>query len=254
MDCVTSDAGAAWGFFVRSASVDDSPTTCSTTTRVDIVRSDGKGYITAADAGIEVTISGAPTFSALYVAQSLELTLLGDLNGDGDAEVLVSRVTKEFEGFGEVDRKVWTLEGRNLIPYAPTRALVIIAVADIDKDGHIDFLTRGPYADVRGESPQSDESYPVVPPMFAVHALPHGVLSATDAPAVEYARRQCSEAGDDRATIIVCERLRGRSETEVIAEEKRRGCVDFDQDSSRPDSCEKWIPAVAHVNPPLRIE
>jgi hypothetical protein len=69
---------------------------------------------------------------------------------------------------------------------------------------------------------------------------PGGVLSQSDAATRAYAARECA-AASEKNERVVCDRLRGKTEVDVLADSKKAG----DQ--------EPWIPALAAVTPPFRI-
>lgn len=197
---------ATWAIAVDHASVDAE---CATHVTVKLVRLDG-------DAG---EASGAPMDAideAWHVRNAFALRALSDYDGDGSPEILVEHSISAHSGGTTSDASVWTMSAHGIERYAPAAKIEIAGAEDIDADGRIDLLTRGPYGKVG-----VDESYmsPQAPTIFAAHAMPDGTFLEGDPTARTYARDKCRtaahslkstrEAAADDALAIVCARLHG---------------------------------------------
>jgi hypothetical protein len=252
LDCVVDSRGAAWGFEVLSVKVSTDHDQCSVDVRAGVVRSDGPNRTNAAvDAGLALAEGGQPGFQ--WTVESGRLRVLGDYDGDGRDEVLVTREWWEHEGGRGVVSTVWTSSGGSPTPYAPARGLVIEDVDDADGDGRLDLVTRGPYGSIEASSALG-YTYPIGPAIFLQHVQTDGSFSMTDAVAVAYTKTRCATTVGDDAVTMACDRMRGKSEAAVLADRKAAGCVDFKGDPNRyPQSCPDWMPTLAAVAPPFRL-
>ncbi len=251
LDCTSDDAGAAWGFEVRTVNVKLQYDECVVSTDVDLVRSDGAGRIRApAGAGLALSQEGSPGY--VWGVESARVRVLGDYDGDGDQEVLVTREFWGHEAERGSESSVWTMKRSALERYAPASSVVVYDVVDADHDGKQDLVTRGPYANIRAWSALGF-SYAHGPAIFLAHALADGTFSMTDPVAVAFTKAKCAAATEDNE-LLACERVRGKTESAVLAARKRAGCVDFLEDPQRyPQSCPKWMPDLAAITPPLRF-
>ena len=249
LECAMDDAGAAWGFEVRRARQTLANGGCDAIDDVDPVRADGSARVRL-DAGFRLTTAAVD--GLVLQRSAAHVQLLGDYDGDGDQEALLVHEWSEHEGTGGAVSEVWTFASGVASRYAPAAGIDVTRAEDVDGDGKLDLVTAGPYAKVTAWAPIGF-SYPIGPPIFVEHALADGTFSMTDAVAVAFTRRRCAAARED-AEKIVCDRLRGESEAGALAARKKAGCVDFLEDPARyPESCAKWMPALAAVRPPLRI-
>jgi len=250
--CVVDPAGAGWGFEVSHVGSDAKYDSCTTTVAVDVVRRDDRGLARAApDAGLGLVLgeSGSPGFR--WNIENALVKPLGDWDGDGRAEVLVTRDFWAHEGERGDDSRVWTYRRGALVPYAPAEGLTIVDTLDADGDGKVDLVTRGPYASIRGSSALG-YTYANGPAIFLAHVGHGGTLSQNDAVAMAFTASKCSAATEQNETLA-CARLRGASAADVIADLKKSGCVDFRGDPTRQGSCDRWIPELLAVTPPFRL-
>ena len=206
LPCVTVGS-ATWAIAVDHATVDAE---CATQITVKLVR-------LGADAGVEA--SGAPidaneTWSA---RNTFTIRDLGDYDGDGSPEVLVEHSIDAHSAGTRTDATMWTIHGARVGRYAPAAKIVIAGAEDVDGDGRIDLLTRGPY-----ESIEADESYMsprIAPAIFVAHSMSDGTFLEGDPASRAYTRGKCKaaarslagtrEAADEDALAIVCAALHG---------------------------------------------
>jgi hypothetical protein len=250
LSCLVDDAGVGWGFEVRDAgSVREGD--CTTTVSLGILRNDGR-LLSAAEPGTELILSEEADHGLVFQTGKETIEPLGDYDGDGHQEVLITRHWWAHEGGSGRHSTVWTFDGHGPHPYLPASDIGIEGTADADHDGKVDLVTRGPYDRVEAFS-QVGYEYPIGPTIFLAHALPDGKFSSTDAVSVAYTEAACKTATEQNEKIV-CDRLRGKTEADVLADAKKSGCVDFKEDPNRyPQSCQAWIPELAAIQPPFRI-
>ena len=232
--CLVDHAGVAWGFEVTSAKTSVADQQCTTRADVRLARRDAAGRV-ATGPTLHLATDGVPGYAFSWDAARVRD--LGDWDEDGNDEVLVVEDGHDHEGGGHGSSAVWTFASGALAPYARAASVRIAGAEDIDGDGKVDLLTCGPYCGVLAEG---YDWYSVGPIFFAEHVGAGGALSSSDAAARAFTARKCG-AASEKNELIVCDRMRGKTEAAVLADSKKAG----DQ--------EPWIPALAAVAPPYRI-
>lgn len=187
--------------------------------------------------------------------QALNRFQIGDVDGDGTAEVLYGIYT---HGEGEFDWKsqLLTLKEDKLVPMSLPNDYTAEAIKDVDKDGLFDVITNGPYAkiyygtDIGGAEPWFSQKG-----LFIIHSLGGTRFSMDDELAVKKIKKSCPQKklpqGDEfdyrgrppkkkhqpdwrNPLQIVCARVYGTpaqkvkallwTQCETIAEESIGGC------------------------------
>ncbi len=234
--CVVDRAGVGWGFEVTSAKVTVTNDQCTTRVDVKLVRRDAFGLVASSPGPIfHLATDGVPGYAFSF--EDARLRNLGDWDGDGSDEMLVVDAGHDHEGGSHGSATVWTFASGALARYAPASKIAIDGAEDIDGDGKVNLLTRGPYGSVLAEG---YDWYSVGPVFFAEHVAAGGSLSSNDAASRAFTARKCVTAAEKNERIV-CERMRGKTEAAVLADSKKAG-----------DS-ETWIPALAAIAPPYRI-
>ncbi len=195
---------------------------------------------------------------------SVALTVLGafDYDGDDDPEILLEGVAAE-EGPDPRTFEAWTFRGGKIVAYAPLAGADVREVKDLDGDGRPDVLGAGPYARVDAESAIGGR-YPVAPSFFAMHALPSGAFSRTDAVARAFSMSKCpaqptlelggsplpTQFDEDVAHIVVCAKLWGATAADVAAAWKK---VCGGVDASGGTDCQPWPKELGAIAPPFKL-
>jgi len=224
-----SIGAATWGIAADHASVNAD---CETNVSVKLVRIEG-------DAGEK---SGAMMDATEHwsTQNTFALRALSDYDGDGSPEILLEHSIEAHSAGTRTRASIWTMHA-GIERYAPAEKIDIAGTEDVDGDGRIDLLTRGPFGAV-----EADEGYmsaDITPAIFVAHALPDGTFSTDDRVVRAYARDHCRtaarsiagtrEAASDDALAIVCARLHGVT----LAD----------------DSGSSWRSRLAAISPPFEL-
>jgi hypothetical protein len=189
-----------------------------------------------------------------------------DYDRDGSPELALVLRAHHHEGPVFQQAHVWSFTEGGVFLYERALGLRLTDVRDVDGDGRPDLLTHGPY-DEPSAACGSDFATQVHGPALALHALPDGSFSGTDAAARAFARTACparparllarsAEGGIDQeatARNVVCARLWGAPEAEVVAA-VRRECPAPDPEAPCA-GCEdvELLARWAHTSPPLTL-
>jgi hypothetical protein len=205
-----------------------------------------------ADAGVAF---GAPfgATDAWNGGNLVLLRVLDDYDHDGTSEALFTYANAMTEGLKTSTSTVLTVRGGAVVPYAPAASFATSDALDIDGDGRIDLVGRGPFGAVTAQTALSQVD--AAPEIFAAHSLPDGTFSTTDAVARDFTKRKCAAAaravkgtyeslGDD-ALAIVCARVAG------VAQATVQGWIDKACPADAgPYDCRSWETAMAAVATP----
>lgn len=268
--CATTVAGVTWAYrLVRATAVDGNTvargsadwleTNCTSRSELELVREAPDGGVTTMP-GFGVTLDYGP----LTDQNAIGLVALTDYDGDGEAELLRTTDVRMHEASPRHSSQVLTFVGGRLVPYAKAPREPIERAQDIDGDGRLDLVGRGKYAGVTMKNVFGSD-VPVAPVVFAAHAMETGGFSATDIPAMAFTEHFCPQApaldladaahADKAAEIaeaVVCARVWGKTEAEVVAAWKK-ACAGFDAGSGDPLGCQPWPTKLAAIAPPFTL-
>ena len=203
-----------------------------------------------------VNVTIAPTWGSV----DLKSLATFDYDGDDDPEIVLQADGND-EGPDRYATEAWTFHGGKVVPFPPLARLTIRSMPDLDADGRPDVVTAGPYAHVQSQSGIGD-NYPIAPPYFALHSLPGGAFSGTDAIAQAYTRAKCksrpaldlgtssspTQFDDDVAVHVVCAKVWGVTAAE-IGRAWTKVCGDVD--SGVTVECQAWPKQLGAIAPPF---
>ncbi len=267
VDCVTTSADITWGYRIKRATAkDDNPVPkgnadwdqnrCSSKVDLELVRKDLDGGVRA--------IPGAVTleYSWLTDENRISLVALSDYDGDGEVELLRMTDVYLHESAKRHASHVLTFKSGNLSPYSAAPNAIVLSAKDIDGDGRMDLITRGPFASVAMKNINGSDLL-MAPAIFAAHSLKDGTFSSTDDASKAFTQQSCpskptldlkdakdSSKLDDLALEVVCARVWGLTEQEIVAEWKKT-CGDGD--GGDPISCQSWPKKMAAISPPFTL-
>lgn len=228
---------------------------CVTTSEYKLVRVDSGGRTTVAKGNQTLhNFGGNP--------ESVELQVLSDYDKDGEAEILKTFVRNDADGNERPERSLLTYKSGTIAPYAPAKAIVIDSAEDIDHDGLVDLVTKGPYASFIAM--HGTEKLPLGPAIFAWHALADGKFSMNDKEAQAFTRSKCPSkqehpleagkinGGPETPQAVVCARLWGVTALQISADWKT-ACGSKTDDERNEGGCWDYPKNLAFIAPPFQL-
>jgi hypothetical protein len=253
LGCITTTSGTTWGWEVLSARTEDE---CGRETKVRLVHIDRKGTTIR---GAEETLHDTPFF-----AHARAVRELADYDHDGEGEVLCEREAGGDEATTTHELEVLTFSRGAIGPYAAAGAFHIAAAEDADGDGLPDLVTRGPYEGLVALTAFPTE-VPAGPAFFLAHARPDGTFALGDAAALAFTRSKCPAppvlsfqrellqyADREAQAAIVCARLWGKPERDVLRA-LDAVCAGPADGSAPMEPCGAWYAKLAAVSPPFTL-
>lgn len=265
VDCVMTGNGSTWGYRVTrvvakdenvgaKGSADWDANKCSSKVELELVRRDADGGVLA--------LSGAVTLEYAWNTDEnrVSLVALSDYDGDGEPELLRMTDVRMHEAAPRHGSQVLTFKNGNLTPYSKAPSQTVWSAQDFDDDGRMDLVTRGPFAGVTMKNVFGAE-LPIAPRIFAAHSLKDGSFSSTDDAATAFTKQACpskptldldiaqdSAKADELAQLVVCARVWGATEQEIVVAWKKSCGGDAGGD---PLACEPWPKRLAAITPPF---
>lgn len=184
-----------------------------------------------------------------WAYRTFEFIQVVDVDGDDDPEILFSDDDRSGESF-----RLLTARGGAIVDYPGTEKIHVNRLKDVDGDGRLDILSRGPYVDIRFGSEEGGGAI-VVKPVFVYHALADGSF-ALDGVSEAALRDLCPKpptqfASDDlygSTNTLVCARAWGVS-AERVMRALRPHCPEVE---TMADPCGTAQEVLA-VEPPIRL-
>lgn len=219
------------------------------------------------------------------VSRFVHIVGSGDLDGDGQPELLLTLTESPHEDFQRPELQVWTVRKDNaLVRYARDPKLPAVyggtateLVRDVDHDGRPDLLHPGPYLEVKlPERGLIGETH--VPPLFLYHAQSDGTFSTSDAAARAHLAAYCgrrppplAEQSPNGPSLVerltkrvVCARAYGVSAATLDKEFAPRcqawNARDFEDEAevdpnAKPAAtCPDWLQELTRITPPVRLD
>ena len=203
--------------------------------------------------------------------RNVELSLVGDYDGDGEDEVLV-RVSEDGEERAAATQvKLFTASAGRIEPLAKSHDGTIDRAVDVDGDGLSDLWLR-PYDGAGTVNCLGNTDAHLHGIEFLAHAQRGGTFSTGDTVALSSLAAVCpakpkplvahaANGSVDQArtgTHVVCARVRGASADEVVQALKDE-CPSFDQPSScvkqgSEKACAPWLVEWAALDPPAHLK
>jgi hypothetical protein len=265
IDC-TSASGISWGYRIKSVvakdenagkkgSADWDQNKCSSKVDLELVRFDADGGALALN-----PVSLEYTFAT--DENRISLIALSDYDGDGEPELLRTTDVRMHEDSPRHTSQVLSFKKGALSPYSKAPSQTITSAQDIDDDGRTDLVTRGPYAGVTMKNVHGAD-LPIAPPIFVLHSIKDGSFSSTDDAAMAFTKLACpskptidltdAQDGnklDDVAKLVVCARVWGATEQEIVVAWKKACGGDAGND---PIPCQPWPKRLAAITPPFTL-
>lgn len=267
IDC-SSASGVAWGARISSLVVKDENTVkkgsadwdvnkCASKVELELVRIDADGGVAAM----------RPT-TLLYTWDTdenrISLAVLSDYDGDGEPELLRTTDVRMHEGTPRHGSQVMAYKNKALAPYAKAPTDLVWRAADVDDDGRVDLITSGPYEKVVMKNVFGADLR-VAPRVFVQHSIKDGSFSATDdaakaftklacpsKPTLDFAAATDGSKSDDVALLVVCARVWGASEQEIVVAWKNS--CSAEAGGGNPLACQPWPKQLASIAPPFVLK
>lgn len=193
----------------------------------------------------------------------ISLAALSDYDGDGEPELLRMTLVRMHEGSPRHSSQVLTFKNNALSNYAKAPSDVWRA-DDVDDDGRVDLITRGPYERVAMKNVFGAD-LPVSPQIFAQHSIKDGSFSGVDDAAKAFTKLACpskptldfadatdGSKSEDVAKMVVCARVWGASEQDIIVAWK--SSCGPDAGGGNPLACQPWPKQLAAIAPPFVLK
>ena len=199
------------------------------------------------------------TLAATWGSISLSSLSAFDYDGDDDPEIVLEGNAAD-EGPDRHATEAWTFHDGKIIPYAPLARVDILRVEDLDADGRPDLIGPGPYSRVEAMS-GIGVSYPIAPPILALHSLPGGTFSPSDTVARAFGRTHCPSKPaldfDERlfpeavAEAVICARIWGATAADIRAAWEK---ICSGADAGADMECQRWPKELGAITPPFVLK
>jgi len=206
--------------------------------------------------------------------QSLDTFEVGDVDGDGTAEVFYAIYT-HGEGTFSWKPKLLALHNDRLEPVKLPRGYQPVALKDVDHDGLWDVLNYGPYGGIEHDTAiGGDIPYFSGAGLFLLHSLGGFRFATDDVWTQKTARASCpsrilprdrdasfdgpepaGETSPDwrNPMQILCARVHGDT-AQIVVDAISAQCTKFDLRPFGGDACFQSLLDIAKAEPPLRLK
>ena len=194
---------------------------------------------------------------------------LHDFDGDGTPE-LVATIAKDVRSYAPGERIFVTMKKGAIAPYPTGGKFLVDGMTDADHDGKPDLRVSFDLGKATVCAPTDEARVEVE---FLAHTLANGTFSVDDAVATGWAQKRCpampasdglfapsegpaAGARDLSLSYVACERMRGKSAADVIAELGAACAPNADETKTCAGPCRHLPDAIAVANfaPPVQLK